>query len=98
MKRVCKFSVHDYMDMYPSDAYYVFAGENEDEILDKAKGFETHMKENYSGGTTTFVKFLSNEETEKLYNDSIKSLRDSGSDEDLMRADEIEKELHEICG
>ena len=96
MKRLVKFSVHDYMDMYPSDAYYVFAGENEDEILGKAKEFETHMKENYSGGTTNFVKILSKEEAEKLYNDNIKSLRDSGSDEDVMKADEMEQEFHDI--
>lgn len=88
------------MDMYPSDAYYVFAGENEDEILGKAKEFETHMMENYSGGTTTFVKLLSKEDARSWYDHEIQLVKSGNySQEEKDEAiDKLEQEFHEIYG
>ena len=98
MKRICKFSVHDYMDMYPVDKFYIFEGETLSDIEDNARKFEKHMSETYSGGTTTFVKVFSKEEARSWYDNEIKLIKSGNfnQEEKDKYVDELEQEFHDI--
>lgn len=55
MRKFCVFEIHEYMDFKPSTT--IRAMEEND-----AQGFAKRMNENYSGGTTRFVKVMTTKE------------------------------------
>lgn len=55
MKKFCVFEIHEYMDLKPSTT--IRAMEEND-----ARSFAKRMNENYSGGTTKFVKVMTTKE------------------------------------
>ena len=64
MELFCKFEVHEYMDMYPRDHVRTFIAEDEEAIKKEAIRYAQHMNQNYSGGTTRFIKVMTKEEAE----------------------------------
>ena len=64
MEKFCLFRVHEYMDMYPRDHVQTIIAEDEETIRKEAIRFAQHMNQNYSGGTTTFIKVMSKEEAQ----------------------------------
>jgi hypothetical protein len=64
MELFCKFKVHEYMDMYPRDHVRTFIAEDEEAIKKEAIRYAQHMNQNYSGGTTRFIKVMTKEEAE----------------------------------
>jgi len=62
MEKFCLFSIHEYMDMYPRDHVQTFIATDEETIKKEAIRFAQHMNQNYSGGTTKFIKVMTKEE------------------------------------
>lgn len=62
MELFVKYEEHDYMDMYPVVKVRTFIGKNPTDIKCKAKEWVSYMNQNYSGGTTRFIKILNYEE------------------------------------
>lgn len=79
MEKFCKFSCHEYMDMYPHDHVRTFIAETEEGIRKAAAEYAQYMNENYSGGTTTFVCVMTKEQA-KAHIDAL-------IDEELRNAD-----------
>lgn len=65
MKALVEFSCHDYMDMYPTKEVREFTAKSLEEITEVAKQYAEGMNKNYSGGTTTFIKVYTPEESLK---------------------------------
>lgn len=61
--RLVEFETHDYMDMYPNKEVRAFKAESVEVITQKAILWAKAMNENYSGGTTTFKKVMSQMES-----------------------------------
>lgn len=74
MEKFVKFEIHDYMDMYPGFTVITFKGNNLDEIRANAISYANHMNENYSGGTTKFVKVMSANEAREYLDEQIASI------------------------
>lgn len=74
MEKFVKFEIHDYMDMYPRFTVITFKGNNLDEIRANAISYANHMNENYSGGTTKFVKVMSADEARKHVDGQIAAI------------------------
>lgn len=65
MEKFCLFKVHDYMDMYPRDHVRTFIADDEESIRKEAIRYAQHMNREYSGGTTKFIKVMSEDEAKK---------------------------------
>jgi hypothetical protein len=63
MKALVEFSYHDYMDMKPTKSVREFTANSLEEITSAAKQYAEDMNKYYSGGTTTFVKVYTPEES-----------------------------------
>ena len=64
MEKFCLFKIHEYMDMYPRDHVQTFIATDEETIKKEAIRFAQHMNQNYSGGTTKFIKVMTKEEAQ----------------------------------
>lgn len=85
MKRFCKFLLHDYMDLKPREEIKIFIGNSYEDITKTCKEYSEHMNKTYSGGTTTFVKILSEEEAKSCVNEIIqRELSDKQPDSDYI--------------
>lgn len=73
MKRFCKFTIHEYMDMHPSYITRLFEGKEESEIKATAVEWASEMTKIYSGGPTTFIKILNREEAAEFLTKEFKA-------------------------
>ena len=84
MKKFCEFQIHEYMDMYPEKYVRMFVGDDESTIRTEARKWAKYTNENYSGGTTTFVKVMSYDEAKEyamqLIDNEIKNERDDSKE------------------
>jgi hypothetical protein len=92
MELFCKFEVHEYMDMYPRDHVRTFIAEDEEAIKKEAIRYAQHMNQNYSGGTTRFIKVMTKEEAEAHVKDVI-AYEDAHPQED---SEDFKKEMLDI--
>lgn len=69
MKKFVEFSIHDYMDMYPSTTMHSMEEE-------QAAAFAESMNANYSGGTTTLKRILTKEEAQESVINTIQDILD----------------------
>ena len=65
MKALVEFSCHEYMDMKSTKSVREFTGKSLETITEAAKQWAEGMNRSYSGGTTTFVKVYTPEESMK---------------------------------
>lgn len=65
MKRFVKFLLHEYMDEEPSIQVMTFSGDTLEKIEEAAREHADFMNQNYSGGTTTFIKVFNAQEAEE---------------------------------
>lgn len=75
MERFVKYETHDYMDEFPDECVRTFLGETEKEIETNAKAWCKHMNENYSGGTTKFIKVMSAKEARAYLDAEITKIK-----------------------
>lgn len=75
MKRFVKFSVHEYMDMYPRTEMRIYEGDSLESITTKAKEWAENMTKAYSGGPTTFEGILDEEEAFNWLKKEIQSIK-----------------------
>lgn len=84
MEKFCLFTIHEYMDMYPEKYVRTFVADDESAIGTEARKWAKHMNENYSGGTTTFIKVMTRDEAKKyaqgLIDDELKHQRDDSEE------------------
>ena len=82
MKKFYLFKAHDYMDMHPHDVVECFDNEQQ------AQEYAAWMRENYSGGTTSFDHEMSKEEVANWFCKELKAcLMDTcWPDEDNLRS------------
>lgn len=71
MKRFVEFRLHDYMDMCPRKNIRVMEANTLEDIERVSKEFANHMNNEYSGGTTKFIKVMNREEAQKHINNLI---------------------------
>ena len=89
MEKFCLFKVHEYMDMYPSDHVQTMIAEDEEAIKKEAIRFAQHMNQNYSGGTTRFIKVRTKEEAEA----HVKSICDYEDKHPQPDSEEFKQEM-----
>lgn len=89
MELFCKFEVHEYMDMYPIDHVRTFIAEDEQAIKKEAIRYAQHMNQNYSGGTTRFIKVMTKEEAEA----HVKSICDYEDKHPQPDSEEFKQEM-----
>lgn len=75
MKRFVKFSIHEYMDLYPRTETRMYEGDSLESITTKAKEWAEYMTEAYSGGPTTFDKVLTEQEAFDWFKKEIQSMQ-----------------------
>lgn len=75
MKRFVKFSVHEYMDMYPRTEMRIYEGESLESITTRAKEWAENMTTVYSGGPTTFEGVLTDQEAFDWFKKEIQSMK-----------------------
>lgn len=75
MKRFVKFSVHEYMDMYPRTEMRIYEGDSLESITTKAKEWAENMTKAYSGGPTTFEGILTGQEAFDWLKKEIRSMK-----------------------
>lgn len=69
MKKFVEFTIHDYMDMYPSTTMHSMEEE-------QAAAFAEHMNTTYSGGTTSLKRILTKEEAQEYVVNTIQDVLD----------------------
>lgn len=69
--RLVEFETYDYMDEKPCKEVRAFKDESVEVITQEAIRWAKSMNENYSGGTTTFKKVLSQMESIQLITKNI---------------------------
>lgn len=89
MELFCKFEVHEYMDMYPRDHVRTFIAKDEETIKKEAIRYAQHMNQNYSGGTTRFIKVMTKEEAEA----HVKSICDYEDKHPQPDSEEFKQEM-----
>lgn len=82
MKRLVKFSVHEYMDKYPHTEVGVYEGESIKDITSKAQEWAEYMTKAYSGGPTSFESVFTAKDAFKWFKSEIQSI-DYPLEEDL---------------
>lgn len=93
--RLVEFETQDYMDMYPNKEVRAFKAESVEVITQKAILWAKAMNENYSGGTTTFKKVMS--QTESIQFISKRIVEISGNlPTDLKFVEELTSILEEL--
>lgn len=75
MKRFVKFSVHEYMDMYPHTEVRMMEGSSIEHITNDALNWAESMTKNYSGGPTHFECIMTKEQANEYVVDTLKRHR-----------------------
>ena len=71
MEKFVKFQTHDYMDMYPCDYVRTFIADDLGSIKLEAIKYAQHMNQNYSGGTTKFIRVMDAQEAKSFIDGEI---------------------------
>lgn len=82
MKKFVEFSLHEYMDMYPTQQVRIMEGENLEAIKSASKEFAAGMSKVYSGGPTSFVKVWTKEEAREWIDRNKVQIGEDPSSED----------------
>ena len=82
MKRFVEFSLHEYMDEYPTQKVRIMEGENLEAIEKASKETTENVSKIYSGGPTSFVKVWTREEAKDWINKNIAEIGENPSSED----------------
>lgn len=90
MKKFVEFSLHEYMDMYPTQQVRIMEGENLEAIKSASKEFAASMSKVYSGGPTSFVKVWTKEEAREWIDRNKAQIGKDPSSEDKEWIDNVE--------
>lgn len=90
MKKFVEFSLHEYMDMYPTQQVRIMEGENLEAIKSTSKEFAASMSKVYSGGPTSFVKVWTKEEAREWIDRNKAQIGKDPSSEDKEWIDSVE--------
>ena len=90
MKKFVEFSLHEYMDMYPTQEVRIMEGKNLEAIESASKEFAADMSKVYSGGPTFFVKVWTKEEARKWIDRNKAQIGEDPSFEDKEWIDSVE--------
>ena len=94
MKKFVEFSLHEYMDMYPTQQVRIMEGENLEAIKSASKEFAAGMSKVYSGGPTSFVKVWTKEEAREWIDRNKAQTGEDPSSEDKEWIDSVEDAFH----
>ena len=90
MKKFVEFSLHEYMDMYPTQQVRIMEGKNLEAIESASKEFAAGMSKVYSGGPTSFVKVWTKEEAREWIDRNKAQIGEDPSSEDKEWIDNVE--------
>lgn len=90
MKKFVEFSLHEYMDMYPTQQVRIMEGENLEAIKSASKEFAASMSKVYSGGPTSFVKVWTKEEAREWIDRNKAQIGKDPSSEDKEWINNVE--------
>ena len=90
MKKFVEFSLHEYMDMYPTQQVRIMEGENLEAIKSASKEYAAGMSKVYSGGPTSFVKVWTKEEAREWIDRNKAQIGEDPSSEDKEWINSIE--------
>ena len=90
MKKFVEFSLHEYMDMYPTQQVRIMEGKNLEAIQVEAKAWAKQMTELYSGGPTSFVKVWTKEEAREWIDRNKAQIGEDHSSEDKEWINSVE--------
>ena len=90
MKKFVEFSLHEYMDMYPTQQVRIMEGENLEAIESASKEFAAGMSKVYSGGSTSFAKVWTKEEAREWIDRNKAQIGEDPSSEDKEWIDGVE--------
>ena len=90
MKKFVEFSLHEYMNMYPTQEVRIMEGENLEAIESASKEFAAGMSKVYSGGPTSFVKVWTKEEAREWIDRNKAQIGEDPSSEDKEWIDGVE--------
>ena len=90
MKKFVEFSLHEYMNMYPTQQVRIMEGENLEAIESASKEFAAGMSKVYSGGPTSFVKVWTKEEAREWIDRNKAQIGEDPSSEDKEWIDGVE--------
>lgn len=82
MEKFVEFSLHEYMDMYPTQHVRTMKGENLEDIEKNSKEYAKLMTKQYSGGPTSFVKVMNKEEARQWIDKNIAEIGNNPDDID----------------
>lgn len=81
MKKFVEFSLHEYMNEYPTQQVRIMEGENLEAIKSASKKYAEDITKMYSGGPTSFVKVWTREEAKDWINKNIAEIGENPSSE-----------------
>ena len=90
MKRFVEFSLHEYMDEYPTQQVLIMEGKNLEAIESTSKEYAADISKVYSGGSTSFVKVWTKEEAREWIDRNKAQIGEDPSSEDKEWIDSIE--------
>ena len=90
MKKFVEFSLHEYMDMYPTQQVRIMEGENLEAIKSASKEYAARISKVYSGGPTSFVKVWTKEEAREWIDRNKAQIGEDPSSEDKESIDNVE--------
>ena len=96
MKRFVEFSLHEYIDEYPTQHVRIMEGENLEAIEKASKETAENVSKLYSGGPTSFVKVWTKEEAREWIDTNKAKMGEDPSDEDIEWLEFVEKAFY-IC-
>lgn len=90
MKKFVEFSLHEYMDEYPTQHVRIMEGENLEAIEKASKETAENVSKIYSGGPTSFVKVWTKEEAREWIDKNKAQIGEDLSSEDKEWIDSVE--------
>lgn len=90
MKRFVEFSLHEYMDEYPTQQVLIMEGKNLEAIESTSKEYAADISKVYSGGSTSFVKVWTKEEAREWIDRNKAQIGEDPSSEDKEWINSIE--------
>ena len=90
MKRFVEFSLHEYMDEYPTQHVRIMEGENLEAIEKASKETAENVSKLYSGGPTSFVKVWTKEEAREWIDRNKAQIGEDPSSEDKEWIESVE--------
>lgn len=94
MKRFVEFSLHEYMDEYPTQQVRLIEGENLEAIKNASKKYAEDITKMYSGGPTSFVKVWTKEEAREWIEKNKVQIGENPSFEDETWIDAVEEDFY----